>query len=928
LKKLAYGLWLAFLFVKMSLKPQDILAAQKQAQQWRPQEPGIRELVELVNISRANDTEKHKQVYAILKRLERSVEFSGYLVYIFCDKSQQDVEIRLRAGLLLRNNIKTNWGNTPLHIREVIKLAVRNSLGEEHRILRKTLGSIVATMLTETLESGMEIWPTVFEELSEILRTNSSSPAHIDAVLDIFLKVITDLDTTESWGPYLDCVVPLMNDLMGHQNPDFREQALAITYQLIFCPPPSFRMTLEQTVEGVFRLMQDPTPKVRTNVCKCSVQLLERYPETVAPYIDHIIKFHIRCTADENELISLEAAEFWSTYVNHEGTDKDKLEPYISQLVPVLLNNMIYSAEELAEKSLMNDQANVDDRPDDVKPEHHRFKGEDSEPMDEGLEDTNWTIRKCSARSLDHLGCYYGSKLLTCLLPLIEKLLKSKDWRRRESGILAIGAVGVGCAEAITPFLPNLVPYLIQLMNDEHVLIRSMACWSTARFCRWMFGDEQNLCRFLEFVLERILDDSKMVQNSACAALSELLEVGQARLNPYIEALVNTVSQAFSKYKQRNMGSLYDVCITLCYQVPSLTTALPNAEDESKREQLLKKLVEPVLRQFLGTDQNDQRIYGILDTLVVFSSSMTLKFAPYLKHIVPKIVGHSNAVIEEIKQTKIETLQQKKSLKQRKQFLVADIDFLCSVVEGQGVCTPNHLPIKNMLEILFYAVNEEDQAVRRSAFALLGDLYHYSSNVIIPHNEKFMGIALKNVNPLEPLVCINALWTLGEAIDQLKENSKQYIQDIVFCVARVLQTEFGQYERKRVKDNAAIIMSRVGMYFPDDVAKYVTEFKTAWIRTLTHYPEDEEKAKGFRGLLLVIEKNVKGFCSDVEDMASLVVACTTWQNAPGDLVNMFRTLIKTLQSGIKPEEWVKVRERVHYLVPTAYQHNFRDYGLA
>jgi len=267
-------------------------------------------------------------------------------------------------------------------------------------------------------------------------------------------------------------------------------------------------------------------------------------------------------------------------------------------------------------------------------------------------------------------------------------------------------------------------------------------------------------------------------------------------------------------------------------------------------------------------------------------------------------------------------------LKQRKQFLVGNIDFLSSVVEGQGAYTPNALPINNLLEILFYAVNEQDPAIRRSAFALLGDLYHYCSHVIIPFNEKFIPLALKNVNPLEPLVCVNALWSIGEAIDQLKENSKPYIHEVVKSVACVLKTELGIYEQKRVKDNAAIIMSRVGMYFPDVVAVYVAEFKTAWIRTLTHYPEDEEKTKGFRGMLQVIGKNVKGFCSDVDDMASLIVACTTWRNAPDDLVNMFKTLIKTLQSIVEPQNWAKVRERVHFLVPAVYQYNFRDYGLA
>jgi len=273
-----------------------MLAAQKQAQQWRPQESGIQELVQLINISRANNTEKHKQVYTILKRLETYAEFSGYLVYIFCDKSQKEVEIRHRAGLLWRINIKTNWAKTPSYIREIIKLAVRNSLDEEHRILRKTLGSIEAAMLAQTLESGLEIWPTVFEELSEILKGNSSSAVLVFSVLDIFRKVITDLHSNESWGPYLDCVIPLTNEHMGYHNFEVREQALAITYELIACPPPSFAVTLEKTIKAVFRLTQDTIPMVRSNVCRCSVRLMQRYPGMIVPYIDDIIKFHIGCT--------------------------------------------------------------------------------------------------------------------------------------------------------------------------------------------------------------------------------------------------------------------------------------------------------------------------------------------------------------------------------------------------------------------------------------------------------------------------------------------------------------------------------------------------------------------------------------------------------------------------------------------------------
>lgn len=44
-----------------------------------------------------------------------------------------------------------------------------------------------------------------------------------------------------------------------------------------------------------------------------------------------------------------------------------------------------------------------------------------------------------------------------------------KEWRERESGILALGAIGVGCAQGLEAHLPGLVPYLLQLLHDPQV---------------------------------------------------------------------------------------------------------------------------------------------------------------------------------------------------------------------------------------------------------------------------------------------------------------------------------------------------------------------------------------------------------------------------------------------------------------------------
>ena len=65
------------------------------------------------------------------------------------------------------------------------------------------------------------------------------------------------------------------------------------------------------------------------------------------------------------------------------------------------------------------------------------------------------------------MSCVFQSDMLQVLLPLIEQLLQSPDWQRRESAILAIGAVGNSqCGQLIEPHLGTLMPFLLTTIED------------------------------------------------------------------------------------------------------------------------------------------------------------------------------------------------------------------------------------------------------------------------------------------------------------------------------------------------------------------------------------------------------------------------------------------------------------------------------
>lgn len=76
---------------------------------------------------------------------------------------------------------------------------------------------------------------------------------------------------------------------------------------------------------------------------------------------------------NEDEGISLEACEFWSTFCDC-MSETDMLRPFLPRLVPLLLRNMVYDDfdEEVADAEAAEVASSASDRDADIKPFIHR----------------------------------------------------------------------------------------------------------------------------------------------------------------------------------------------------------------------------------------------------------------------------------------------------------------------------------------------------------------------------------------------------------------------------------------------------------------------------------------------------------------------------------------------------------------------------
>lgn len=150
--------------------------------------------------------------------------------------------------------------------------------------------------------------------------------------------------------------------------------------------------------------------------------------------------------------------------------------------------------------------------------------------------------------------------------------------------------------QGMVPYLPELIPHLIQCLCDKKALVRSIACWTLSRYAHWVVSQppDAHLKPLMTELLKRILDGNKRVQEAACrcglspspstlvtlvssASLTRLVSPNSAfatleeeactELVPYLSFILDTLVFAFGKYQHKNLLILYDAIGTLADSV-------------------------------------------------------------------------------------------------------------------------------------------------------------------------------------------------------------------------------------------------------------------------------------------------------------------------------------------------------------------------
>lgn len=337
----------------------------------------------------------------------------------------------------------------------------------------------------------------------------------------------------------LDLLVPHFISFTNHSSPKIRLYALEIVHYLASAGISAISVHIDGIIAALFQRANDESPDVRREVCSALGYILSSRPDKLIPQMPALVDYISFCMKDADDTVALEACEFWLTFAE-EPTLKEQLQRYVGKVAPLLLDGMVYSEYDLL--WLDNDEQDeaVPDKEQDIKPKTYGGKthaqtsiedpssstqaaqahksrdaaeldDEDEDDFDDDFDDEEdgageWNLRKCSAAALDVMALSFGSELLEILLPYLQVKLFDSDWRVRESGILALGAIAEGCIDGLEPHLPQLVPLLVNALKDEKALVRSITCWTLGRYASWVVDleGEENRQNFFMPTMEGV----------------------------------------------------------------------------------------------------------------------------------------------------------------------------------------------------------------------------------------------------------------------------------------------------------------------------------------------------------------------------------------------------------------------------------------
>lgn len=116
---------------------------------------------------------------------------------------------------------------------------------------------------------------------------------------------------------------------------------------------------------------------------------------------------------------------------------------------------------------------------------------------------------------------------------------------------MAIGAISSGCMVFMNDMMQSIYSYLLQILqHSDNPLVFSISAWVVGQCAEWVFDtlNKDEMDTLVNILLARMMQPQGKVQIGAAACVSVLIESGGAKMLPYYDSIIRTMSECFKFY--------------------------------------------------------------------------------------------------------------------------------------------------------------------------------------------------------------------------------------------------------------------------------------------------------------------------------------------------------------------------------------------
>ncbi|KAJ8967113.1 hypothetical protein NQ314_003086 [Rhamnusium bicolor] len=871
--------------------------------EWRPQESILKNIEETLQLALVPNSEAQKTVQDRLNLMQNLTDFSNYLLFILGSSSFSE-DIRSLSGILLKNNILPVFGSLSQEDNSKIKSECLRLLKDPCREVRVSISNVIVIIAKDNLKT----WPELIQFL---IKAFVAQDEYSEVALTTLFKVCEELINSQK--PQEDIyritkeVFPKFVDYVAVEKCTIRQDIIRLTNQFL----QDYFQVMKQSIDlgiylrNVMQLANNGDVELQKYICHTFVIYVENQEETLLPHLHDIICYLIEKCQHEDQEVALQACEFWlaTTKLN---TCKDILSPYIEQLLPILLKNMKYSTTELnIIKDSLGADAHNKDLSKDISPFHLKDRnnlGEGEEYYsDEDLADQNddfddfyvgWTLRKCSAASLDSIAVKFGEELLPLLIPLISEMLRHSDYLVKESAILALGAIAEGCIKGLKSELPDLIRFLICSMSDEHSVVRVITCWTLSRYVGWIVSvrvdnPEEFFVPVMTILLKHFIDENKRVQRAAISAFCIFQEEAQLKLIPYIDFILEGFKYGFERFHCRSLYLLYDAIGVLAQSVGN----------HLSKEEYVNKLLPPLMNKF--TELNnfyDDHFIAVLECLSNVIPALEVSFLPYSETVYLHCLQLINDTL--IACINYQQYPNEYDPPDKEPMNVAH-DVLYSMALGLKTHFVKYVTNSNLIYLLYTTMQDGSNLIRQTSIALYGELIGLCYPFLASNVNEYIPLIIKNLDEHTDGVCNNAAWVIGKLCSVMGGNIQQFLPEIFTAFVHILRAPA---MARTMHKTVAISLCIIFFVCPDVTIPEMDVIVKNCCMLVRNVRDSDEKDLAFRGLCEIIvrhpefNKNYFIFFCD---------AAASWVNIRMDLKEMIRNVLLSFKQQCGDENWAQ-----------------------